>query len=230
MARPPERQVTINDHLDTLQNKACAAVFKDVYRVVISNKNRDDNYLRRQKNRVQKWMEEEREAYEKQASEWALHLINGMQARFMLLQSSAVRSEVKELEDSLEEFVLSELEKYQRQLKQTKAKTTNLLNKIDHDMYEKHEEMLQSDVSKLLSTFRKLEIYEVRVENSRPDVMRGSRTLIRMKNTMAPLKSVEVKVEDKTRELEEDNKNIRSPSVEIISVSEVLKRKYQEIS
>jgi hypothetical protein len=183
MARPPEPQVTINDHLETLQNKACAAVFKDVYHVVMSNKNRDDNYLRRQKNRIQKWMDEEREAYEEQASEWALHLISGMQVRFMHLQSSAACSKVKELEDSLEAFVLSELEKYQRQLKQTKVKTTKLLNKIDHDMYEKHEEMLQSDVSKLLSTFRKLEIYEVHVENSRLDVMRSSRSLIRINRT-----------------------------------------------
>jgi hypothetical protein len=41
---------------------------------------------------------------------------------------------------------------------------------------------------------------------------------------------MEMKAEDETRELEENNKNIRSASVEIISVSEVPKRKYQKIS
>lgn len=137
----------------------------------MSKKNRDDQYLRRQKNRVQKWLNKESKVTEKLTSDWAFNLIKDGQSRLIGLSLSGTgHDKIKEFEADTQVLVLSHLEKYQQLIMNTRHKNSAQAVKIDRVTCDQHERVVHLDEKKLLAVFSKLKLYEVCVGPHRLDL------------------------------------------------------------
>jgi hypothetical protein len=68
MAAPFDAKKAIDELLQSLDNRVCAKVFAELHEKVMENKKRDDDFLRRQKNRYMKFLEDQRNSCEDDAS------------------------------------------------------------------------------------------------------------------------------------------------------------------
>jgi hypothetical protein len=157
----PNQRITA--FLESIKNESYGPILADIHSFLLTCKDHDDTFLRRQKNRVQKHLQEEYEVYEKLTSECITNLQNGFRLRVQELAENEFQNgaeRVKYLE-AVDNWVLTELEGYQTQLKARKRHMVISLGKVDKDSFGVHRATLLCNEENLLNLFVKLKRRQV---------------------------------------------------------------------
>jgi hypothetical protein len=157
----PNQSVTA--FLESIKNESYGPILADIHSFLLTRKDHDDTFLRRQKNRVQKHLEEEREVYEKLTSHCITNLQNGFRVRVQGLAENEFQNDAEKVKylEVMDNWFLSELQDYQAQLKARKRQMVTTLGKVDKDSFEVHRTTLLGDEEELLDLFVKLKRRQV---------------------------------------------------------------------
>ena len=152
----------MNAFLESVKHGSYGPILSEIYSFLLTSKDNDDAFLRRQKNRLQKSLEHERELYEKLSSDWIHALQSGFQTRVEGLAQGELHDpeRVKHL-DTVDTWFLKELQNYQGKMKVRRQVMVTNLSKIDKESFESHRSRLVEDEQKLLDLFWKLKTGQV---------------------------------------------------------------------
>lgn len=158
--------------LDTLKDTPFAPILSQLHQTYLDQKKDDDDFLRRQTNRVSQILSEERFDYETATSKWSDDLEAAIQARVRSVQNTTpcsekneekIREEQKHMDEQIRLVIIRLLERYQTLMKKKKETTGRKLQKMESENLEHYEIGVAEMERQLLSHFQwfKLEI-EVR--------------------------------------------------------------------
>ena len=164
MAAASQSSKAFEKFIATIEDEEYTVHFKQLHQDFMSDKTRDDDYHRHQKDKIAKVMLDRCDKAHDKATDWALELVVELKED---LSGLPLKTETLEM---LEKKVLDKLKEFHDAVKRQKINHKNQLKKIYDSLYEAHQLEIELDEAVLLAAFQKL---AVSFEISSIDAIKG---------------------------------------------------------